>query len=176
MQSGAGTTADRVEIFLVGFMGAGKTTAGRLLAEVEGRPFVDLDDEIERATGKRIREIFEGSGEEAFRALEHARLRETAHTAAVVATGGGTIAFEGNRRWMRRHGLTVWIRPTFDAIVRRIGVRGKENRPLFRSMEEARELYASRLPYYGTANLTLDVGSDETPEEVAARLRLLIRD
>src|SRR5690606_7531818 len=80
----------RVKIYLVGFMGAGKTTVGRLLAARLGYPFVDLDQEIERDAGQSVREIFESEGEVGFRAREWQRLETVRRLpAAVVATGGG---------------------------------------------------------------------------------------
>ena len=97
-----------MRIFLTGFMGSGKTTVGRRLAERLELPFVDLDEEIERRAGMAVREIFERQGEPAFRALEAEALRQVlALPDVVVATGGGTMAFEGNFRLIRASGLVV---------------------------------------------------------------------
>ena len=164
-----------MRIFLTGFMGAGKTVVGRLLAERLRVPFVDLDQEIERRAGMTVREIFEREGETAFRRLETEALRETLAAAdLVVATGGGTMVFEGNFEMIRDHGLSVWLNPAFATIVARIGALGKIDRPLFRDETQALALYRERLPAYRRADVRVDVAPDEGPEEVAARIALLI--
>ena len=164
-----------MRIFLTGFMGSGKTTVGRLLAAHLGLPFVDLDDEIERRAGLRVREIFERHGEPAFRQMEHEALRAVLGAPDVlVATGGGTMVYEGNLRLIQASGLSVWLNPPFAAIASRIGGLGKADRPLFRDEVQALELYRARLPAYRRADLTVDVAPDEGPEEVAARVALLI--
>ena len=165
-----------MRIYLTGFMGSGKSTAGRLLAQRLQVPFVDLDGEIERWAGMTVREIFERHGEPVFRRLEHEALRATLEMPdAVVATGGGTVAFEANTRLIGRGGLSVWLNPPFAAIVARIGALGKEDRPLFRNEVQALALYRERLPAYRRADLTVDVAPEEGPEEIAARIALLIR-
>jgi shikimate kinase len=164
-----------MRIYLTGFMGAGKTAVGRLLAERLGVPFLDLDQEIERRAGMTVREIFEGQGETAFRRLETEALRETLALAdIVVATGGGTMVFEGNFQMIHDNGLSVWLNPAFATIVARIGGLGKADRPLFRDETQALALYRERLPAYRRADVKVDVAPDEGPEEVAARIALLI--
>jgi shikimate kinase len=164
-----------MRIYLTGFMGSGKSTVGRRLAEQLGMPFADLDEEIERRAGMKVREIFERHGEPAFRQLEHEVLRATAERPdVVVATGGGTVAFEANERWIRTHGLSVWLNPAFATIVARIGRLGKQDRPLFRDEAQALALYRERLPAYRRADLTVDVKPEEQAEEVAARIALRI--
>lgn len=166
-----------MRIYLTGFMGSGKSTVGRRLAERLGVPFVDLDEEIERQAGVRVREIFERYGEPAFRRMEAEALRETiSRPDVVVATGGGTMMFEGNARLIRSAGLSVWLNPAFATIVARIGALGKEDRPLFKDEVQALALYRERLPAYRRADLTLDIAPGEGPEEIAARLALLIAE
>jgi len=165
-----------MRVYLTGFMGSGKTTIGRLLAARLGVPFVDLDREIEAKAGMTVRQIFEREGEPAFRQMEAEALRGTlALPDVVVATGGGTMVFEGNFRLIRSNGLSVWLNPAFATIASRIGGRGKADRPLFRDETQALTLYRERLPAYRRADMTVDVAPNEGPEEVAARIALLIR-
>lgn len=164
-----------MRVYLTGFMGSGKTAAGQKLAERLGVPFVDLDFEIERRAGMTVREIFERHGEPAFRSLEQEALRATGELPdVVVATGGGTVAFEANARFIRAHGVSVWLNPAFATIVARIGGLGKQDRPLFRDEVQALALYRERLPAYRRADLAVDVGPAEQPEEIAARILLMI--
>lgn len=164
-----------MRIFLTGFMGAGKTTVGRLLAHRLGVPFLDLDEEIEAEAGMSIREIFAAEGEAAFRRRESEALRRlVARPGIVVATGGGTVAQEANARFLHANGLIVWLNPPFDAIARRIGGMGKVDRPLFKDEAQALALYRERLPAYRQADLTVEVGNEDEPEEIAARIALLV--
>lgn len=164
-----------MRIYLTGFMGSGKTAAGQRLAERLGVPFLDLDVEVERRAGMAVREIFERHGEPAFRALEQEALRATGELPdVVVATGGGTVTFEANARWIRANGVSVWLNPSFATIVSRIGGLGKRDRPLFRDEAQALALYRERLPAYRRADLTVEVGPEEQPEEIAARIELLM--
>ncbi|HEX6900470.1 MAG TPA: shikimate kinase [Thermoanaerobaculia bacterium] len=166
-----------MRIYLTGFMGSGKTTVGRLLAARLGATFLDLDVEIERRAGMTVREIFERQGEPAFRQLEAEALRGTlALPDVVVATGGGTMVFEGNSRLIRSNGLSVWLNPPFATIAARIGGVGKADRPLFKDEVQALALYRERLPAYRRADLTVDVAPQEGPEEIAARIALMIGD
>lgn len=164
-----------MRLFLTGFMGAGKTTVGRLLAERLGVPFVDLDPEIERRAGSSVREIFAAHGEAEFRRLEREALAATLdYPEVVVATGGGTAAVEANARLLHAGGLVVFLNPSYSTIVGRIGGRGKTDRPLFQDEAQAQALYRERLPAYRKADLTVDVAPAEDAGEVTARIALLI--
>jgi len=168
---------ERLRVFLTGFMGSGKTTVGRALGAALGWPFVDLDAEVEAGAAMTVREVFARLGEPAFRELEHEALRQVLARPApmVVATGGGTYTFERNLALVRGAGTSVWLNPSFATIVGRIGALGKQDRPLFRNEVEALALYRARLPAYGEADLRVDVGPQETAEEVAARVAVWLQ-
>jgi shikimate kinase len=156
-------------------MGAGKTAVGRLLAERRAAAFLDLDHQVEEVAGLSVREIFERDGEARFRALERESLEATRSVdEIVIATGGGTIAQPGARAAMA-DGLVVWLNPPFATITRRIGALGKAERPLFRDERQAMDLYRLRLDAYRSADLQVDVGSEEEVEETVARIDFLLR-
>ncbi|HEX9736208.1 MAG TPA: shikimate kinase [Thermoanaerobaculia bacterium] len=166
-----------MRIYLTGFMGAGKTAVGGNLSGLLGSALLDLDHEVEARAGLSIREIFERLGEGAFRELEHDCLKQTARfQAAVVATGGGTMTFPRNLALIRRLGVSVWLNPSFATIVERIGGRGKSDRPLFKTEEQALALFRERLPAYRRSDLQMDVAPGETAAEVAARIALRLKE
>ncbi len=156
-------------IFLLGFMGAGKSTVGPLLAKELGWPFVDLDTVIEAGQGMTVREIFENSGEPFFRGIERAALAEVAKTEpAVIALGGGTFAQESNRDFIRSTGgTTIWLDCPLEELRRRC--EAVENRPLFRDAESFARLFAERLPYYRLAEHHVPAGS-LAPEEIVRQI------
>jgi shikimate kinase len=151
-----GAAPDRRLICLIGFMGAGKTTVGALLARQLAWQFVDLDSRIESAAGLRISEIFERLGEPAFREIEHQQLTQTLARAAedptpvVLAVGGGTFVQPPNVDLLRQSGAAVvWLDcPTDVLLARCVTMTG---RPLFRDEFSFRQLYAQRLPFYRQA-------------------------
>ncbi|HEY1250496.1 MAG TPA: thiamine phosphate synthase [Thermoanaerobaculia bacterium] len=156
-------------LFLVGFMGSGKTAVGRRIAERLGVAFVDLDEEIERASGKTVRALFEESGEAAFRARESAYLEGTAGLPrAVVATGGGCFAFEGNRAAIARLGVSIALQAPLATVQTRLS--GKTDRPLFRSPEQLAQLYTERAPFYRMASVQVNLSGAETVEEASDRV------
>ncbi len=166
-----------MRIFLTGFMGAGKTSVGRRLAARLGWPFIDLDDEIEKVAGESVREIFDKVGEGGFREIEARVLAESMRQdPVVVATGGGTLTFPRNLAAARSAGLVVWLNPEFATLTRRIGGKGKTDRPLFRDEATVLALYRERLPAYALADLKVDVAPGEAAEEVAARIALLVAE
>lgn len=155
-------------IYLVGFMGSGKTAVGQRIARRLGRPFVDLDAEIERTSGRTIRALFEADGEAAFREREAVFLEATsALPDAVVATGGGCFVREGNRRAISRLGSAVFLDVPLPRLLARLS--GKTDRPLLDSVEQAARLHAEREPFYrmGTIAVALD---QESLEESADRV------
>ena len=116
-------------ILLIGFMGAGKSTVGRLLADDQGLEFIDLDAVVEAAEGRSVRSIFEDEGESRFRALETSALASlSARDSAVVACGGGIVLSEANRALLKRLGTVVYLRVTAAETVARVG-RGRQPAP-----------------------------------------------
>jgi shikimate kinase len=149
-------------IFLVGMMGAGKTSVGRVLARKLGKSFRDSDHVIEERTGVKIPIIFEIEGEAGFRGREAAVIDElTALPEIVLATGGGAILAEANREKLRSRGLVVYLRANVKDLLHR--TRHDRNRPLLQTADpRARlaELYEVRDPLYrAAAHLTVDTGS-----------------
>ena len=161
-----------MKIYLVGFMGAGKTTVGRELAARLDVPFFDLDGLVEAAEKTSIKEIFGQHGEPYFRKRERDILRSTRYLDnAVVATGGGTFTFDENIQFIQSEGLSVWLSAPYSLLRGRIGDKAAE-RPLFRDDVAAHELFKNRLRYYRMADVALDVREDETTAEVVERLLL----
>jgi len=160
-------------VYLVGFMGSGKTAVGRRVAQRLGLPFVDLDAEIERTSGLTVRALFENFGEAAFRERETLFLEGTeAIPAAVVATGGGAYVREGNRDLIRRLGVAVFLDVPFQVVSRRMG--GKTDRPLFQTPEQAARLFAERAPFYRMGSIPVTLAGDETVEESADRVLIAL--
>jgi len=159
-------------IYLLGFMGSGKSTVGMLLARELGWPFIDLDAVIEAGQGATIREIFERSGEPLFRQLERAALSEASKTEpAVIALGGGTFAQQANLDFIREMGgATVWLDCPIEVL--RMRCAGMDNRPLFRDAEAFAQLLNQRLPYYGMAEYRIATEGREPEEVVEQILRL----
>lgn len=160
-----------MKIYLVGFMGSGKTTVGRELAARIDAPFFDLDELIESAEKMTIREMFATKGEPYFRKRERDLLRSTRHLeSAVVATGGGTFTFDENIQFIQSEGLSVYLSAPYALLRARIGT--KDDRPLFRDDVSTHELYANRIRYYRMSDITIDVREEETPAEIVERLVL----
>ncbi len=163
-------------IFLVGMMGAGKTTIGRGLARELNREFLDLDHEIEGRCGVRVAHIFDIEGEEGFRRREQAALEEcSSRTDVVLATGGGAVLAPDNRERLKARGIVVYLRATPEELYRRVA--RDRNRPLLQTEDpqgRIRELVALREPLYEeVADIVFDTGSMPVPQVVKALLPLL---
>jgi shikimate kinase len=159
-----------MKIYLVGFMGAGKTTVGRELAARLGVPFFDLDELVEAAERLSIKEIFAQRGEPYFRKRERDILRSTRNLErAVIATGGGTFTFDDNIQFIQAEGISVYLSAPYSLLRARIGDKAAE-RPLFRDDDAAHELYGNRIRYYRMSDITVDMKDDDTPGEIAERL------
>ena len=151
-------------IVLVGFMGAGKTTVGRLLAAKIGVAFVDSDPVIEERAGKPIRQIFADEGEPAFRLLEHQVIADLlAGPDAVLALGGGAVSHPGTQSLLATAVSVVYLRIGYDEALARVG--GDTGRPML-ARPDVSSLYAQRQAVYeSAATLTVDTGG-RLPEEI----------
>ena len=161
---------------LVGLMGAGKTSAGRLLAPRLGLPFHDSDEAVAHAAGVSIPELFAHQGEPAFRALERNMLaRLLSGQRAVIATGGGSVTDPDNRAALREQAYTVWLDASPATLARRLA--GAGDRPLLSRGDPKAilaQLAEQRRPFYAAADLR--VGTDElTIEEVAELILAALR-
>lgn len=162
-------------IYLLGFMGSGKSTVGRLLAERLGWDFFDLDDDIEQRAGKSIPEIFEQEGEQRFREIERealdqrVRMVQAGH-AMVLALGGGACVGESCMQRLANNGVTVFLDCDFEILAERVAQF--EHRPLAKDPESFRRLYEDRRPSYLLAEHRIDSGTC-APDEVAGAITAL---
>ncbi len=158
-------------VILVGFMGAGKSSVGRILARRLGRCFVETDEMIVAKEGVSIPEIFAAKGEGHFRAAEEEALGLLAlKSGEVIATGGGFPCREGRPAALRALGMVVWLSGDFDVLYRRaLGAAGERPMLARRSREEVEALYHSREPFYREADLAVDTTA-LGPDQVAAQL------
>ena len=158
-------------IFLIGFMGSGKSHEGDLLATDLGLPFIDLDGWIEDQQGRTISEIFRTEGEDSFRNIETAALQQAAHHllsqaisgdfAGIISTGGGTPCFHDNMDWMNANGVTVWLNLPVSVLTMRLS-KEKSKRPLIADLNDD-ELHhfiekklEERSSYYGKSTITIN--------------------
>lgn len=179
-----------IRIFLVGYMGAGKSTLGKALARTLGVPFIDLDQYIEGQTMQTIREIFQDRGEDGFRQLEREMLHQvveqgvdapqpSAHhqssgaAGLVISCGGGTPCFFDNMDYMNACGQTLLLDVPIDVLFRRLK-HGTRKRPVLRDKtdEDLRQFIISnlesRMPHYAKARYSVDASCLESRMQVAA--------
>ncbi len=163
-------------IFLIGFMGSGKTTLGRKLASRLGYAFMDLDHILEAQAGMTIAEYFTQFGERAFRELESEILKQTSYPAnAVISTGGGLPCFFDNMEWMKAHGKTIYIKLSPKTLASRLE-KEKDKRPVLREhrgddlVAFIQGKLAEREVFYNQASI-VSYGLNLTAEKVEKILR-----
>ena len=164
-------------IFLIGYMGSGKTTLGKLLADMLGYTFVDMDTHIEEKHFKTVSQIFAEMGEEKFRLLEQQCLHEVSmFENVVIATGGGAPCFFDNMDYMNRHGLTVYLKLSAEQLAIRLESSRANKRPLLSNRKGAElqefisEGLAKREGFYNNSHISV-TGSDE---EIIAQINQYI--
>lgn len=160
-------------LILVGLMGAGKSSVGRIVATQLGIPYIDTDAEIERVSRMTIPELFAAYGEQEFRALESRVIKRILRSGPrVVSTGGGAFINERTRKFIRRGGLSVWLKADLDVLWERVNKR--DTRPLLKTENPKKtleDLMNARYPIYAEANLTVlsrDVRKEKMASEVLA--------
>ena len=159
-------------LYLVGFMGSGKTTVGRSLAEELGWRFSDIDQEIEEDQGQTVAQIFELRGESVFRELESQALRRRvsqieAGNPCVVALGGGAFVQQQNWEMVENNGVTVWLDCSLESIHKRLG--DLRTRPLASNREAMERLFEQRRPLYARADFHVNADCED-PLEVAREI------
>jgi len=163
-------------LILTGFMGSGKSSVGRILAERLGCPFVDLDATVVAEAGRSINDIFAQDGEKAFRSMESSCLeRVLAGSRAVVATGGGVVVAEENRRKMRDRGVVVNLSVSLPQVMHRL--QGATDRPLFSGVDAANSvklLMDERKHFYDEADIRIDTDG-KSVEDVAAEILRFVK-
>lgn len=162
---------DQNLIFLIGFMGCGKSTLGKKLAAKTGFTFIDLDDVIVQNINMSITEYFETYGEAAFRAIEREELHKLSGLKnTIIATGGGAPCHLDNMDWMNQHGKTVYLKLSPKALLSRLSQKEIESRPLLKGKtnEELLEFIQSKLeersPFYSQANFIFDALHSDTKD------------
>ncbi|MDE6317350.1 MAG: shikimate kinase [Muribaculaceae bacterium] len=169
-------------VFLIGYMGSGKTTLGRGVEARAHKTFIDLDEFIEEQTGMPIKDIFTRHGEEGFRIIERDYLRKLAlREDILIACGGGTPCFFDNIDIMNRRGVTVWLDASVDKLHRRLS-EAKSRRPLISGLDDDQlcafitESLDSRRPYYSKARYRFDADNLDTVEELDSSIDRFIAD
>ncbi len=149
-------------IFLIGYMGSGKTTLAKKLASKLELPFIDTDDEIVKEIGMSITEYFQLHGEEKFRELERKQLLKTVQQNAIVSTGGGSPCFFDNMQWMNENGISVYLQMSPKSLFDRLSQSKPNKRPILIGKTEEElfnfitEKLTEREPFYQQAHLIID--------------------
>lgn len=158
-----------MNIVLTGFMASGKTRISKELSDMLGFEFTDTDMLIEQKTNMTINEIFKLYGETEFRRIESEIVAEVSNSEnTVISTGGGVVLNPKNIERLRKNGIIVNLAPEFEVILKRLE-SAKETRPLLRTddIEDIRERFNDRLPFYADCDIKIKVSDDHTPRYYA---------
>lgn len=169
-----------MRIFLIGYMGAGKSTVGKIVARKLKMNFIDFDNYIETKEQKTISDIFSTEGEEKFRILEKKYLQDMiTKDNVVISLGGGTPCFNNNMATIKQNGISIYIEMTSDALVKRL-IGSPKKRPLIRKMNETElksfieENMKKRSIFYRQSNHIIKYKM-QTPEELATEIICLVK-
>ena len=167
-------------IFLIGFMGSGKSTLGFALSEATGLQFIDLDNYIECRYHANIRDIFAKEGEAAFREIERKMLAEVSEFEnVIIACGGGTPCFFDNIDLMNQAGLTIFLHTSHERLLKRLKL-GRSRRPLIVAMTDSQlsdyitSALALRMPHYSKAQATFDADWLDSHTQIDTSVRTFI--
>ncbi|TFB11320.1 hypothetical protein E3V33_06225, partial [Candidatus Marinimicrobia bacterium MT.SAG.4] len=159
-------------IYIVGFMGAGKSVVGKLLAEKLERKYYDTDSLVEKSANITISELFEESGEEQFRSVESSVLKKVSlENNAVISCGGGLLLLEENRELLSRTGTTLYLDTSPETLLTRL-IRSIDNRPLLKGLSDTekldkiKEMLADRLPLYQSSNFSVKTDNNSIEDVV----------
>jgi shikimate kinase len=158
-----------MNIYLIGFMGSGKSTVGKILSEKLKMEFVDIDKEIEKQEKTTIKQIFKEKGEKHFRELERKKLEEfLSKNNFIVSTGGGLGANLENIKKMKESGVVVWLDVSLDEVLKRCA--NDEDRPLLKMpVKDLQDLYEERKNVYKLANIHIKA-EKKSPEKIAEEI------
>lgn len=164
-------------LYLIGMMGAGKSTIGRLVAKQTNYRFFDSDTVIERAAGQTVSEIFAQSGEAEFRQIESQVLGELAsYPRSVIATGGGAVLDRKNWSYLH-HGVVIWLDVPINVLYTRL--QGNTTRPLLQTedlQQRLSTLYAERSPLYALADVRIPISAEDLPNRVTQHVLKAVSD
>lgn len=165
-------------IYLIGFMGSGKTTVGKKLAKILDYPFIDLDLAVEQKTKKSIQNIFLKEGEEYFRKWEQQLLFETMNQKAVIATGGGIVLNSKNRSFLTNQKNVFFLEKSVSNLLQHLQTDKMNIRPLIatKTSEEIIEIYQQRIPFYYQVQPNIVVIDNETPDFIANKIKQMIEN
>lgn len=169
------------KIFLIGYMGCGKSSLGRKLAKAGGMEFMDMDSIIEQREGASISDIFHYQGEEYFRDAERALIEElgTAEGDMVISTGGGAPAWQNNMELMNSLGAIIYLRRTAQQIASRLSPHGRQKRPKLRGLNDEELVafmttnMAEREPFYSKAKYCVDCAERSDAELIDYILQIV---
>lgn len=152
-----------MRLYLIGYMGTGKSTIGRKVAKRANLPFFDTDKMVEEAEGAEVADIITYAGEEYFRKAERRALEKSVENeSAIISTGGGLPVWGDNQEWIAEHGVSVYLKRTPEQILSRLSPYGRQKRPRFRGLSDEELLQfmynhlAEREPIYSKADVVVD--------------------